>query len=74
MLFGIVVEFEKTKDCWKEMIKAKERPLESTSLLEKKQCCIAQENVIVGECKSRKKKKKMFESPGKCYRWNLEKK
>ena len=35
-LFGIVVEFEKTKDCWKEMIKAKERPLESTSLLEKK--------------------------------------
>ena len=35
-LFGIVVEFEKTKDYWKEMIKAKERPLESTSLLEKK--------------------------------------
>ena len=35
-LFGIIVEFEKTKDCWKEMIKAKERPLESKSLLDKK--------------------------------------
>ena len=35
-LFGIVVEFEKTKDCWKEMIKAKKRPLESKSLLDKK--------------------------------------
>ena len=35
-LFGIIVEFEKTKDCWKEMIKAKKRPLESKSLLDKK--------------------------------------
>ena len=72
-LFGIIVEFEKTKDCWKEMIKAKKRPLESKSLLDKKQCCMAQENVTVGIMLSlakKKKKKKRLESRGKCDSWN----
>ena len=40
------------------MIKAKERPLESKSLLDKKQCCIAQENVTVGIMLNLEKKKK----------------
>ena len=71
-LFGIIVEFEKTKDCWKEMIKAKKRPLESKSLLDKKQCCMAQENVTVGIMLSlaKKKKKKTGWKLGKCDSWN----
>ena len=53
-LFGIVIEFEKKKNCWKEMIKAKERNVTtgikiSKSLLEKQW---------------------LLESPGKCDRLN----
>ena len=40
------------------MIKAKERPLESTSPLEKNDVAQPMKNVTVGECKTGKKKKK----------------
>ena len=39
------------------MIKAKERPLESTSPLEKNDVAQPMKNVTVGECKTGKKKK-----------------
>ena len=61
------------------MIKAKERPLESTSPLEKNGVAQPMKNVTVGECKTGKKKNKVqkrwrmqvwkkktkFKSPGK---------
>ena len=70
------------------MIKAKERPLESTSPQEKNSVAESMKNVTVGECKpgkkkqsskalenaSLEKKKTKFKSPGKCYSWNPEKK